>query len=328
MSSQYSGSLLVKKKAELQDIANALGIADGGTREDLQQRIKRHLDDHSADLEGDPVFSGLYARKRQRSLQPPGVIQPSRFRSSEPRFSAITEERGFSPVMDDLRDVSVMLPHAPLSPAPPSPSLLRRVSMSPSSLPPLPPSPAKSIIADIMAQPEVQAVVEMERDAMGSFTQVLSAARTFLSNGRNIFVMSALLDFLSIMFAIHGNSYYPVPPITAQVEPALQATVWVTVHWAIPSVLLPVIIGYLISFSAPIFRPGFDVLSGSIVRVAANVAYPFPSMIFMARKDEIQSLDVLGVKWRVVSAGVTLAFAFAEAINRTSTRELIRPGSP
>ncbi|THH03150.1 hypothetical protein EW145_g6488 [Phellinidium pouzarii] len=323
MSLSYSGSLQIKKKAELQEISQALGISDAGTREELQQRIKKHLDDYSTDLEGDPAFSGLYARKRQRSLQPQGLPQPSRFRSSEPsRFSAIPEERGFSPGADDLYDVSMMLPRAPLSPAAPSSLPLRNASLSPSSLPPLPPSPAKSIIADDISQPEVQATVKMEWNV----TQALFTARVVLSSGRNIFIISALLDFISIIFTIHGNSYYPVPSITNEVEPVLQATAWVTVHWAIPSLVLPAIFGYFISFSTPAFQLKFDVLTASIVRVAANVAYPFPSMVFIALSDEIQSLDVLGVKWRLVSATVTLAFAFAEAIGRSSIKSSNRAG--
>ncbi|KAH8108357.1 hypothetical protein DFH11DRAFT_1516986, partial [Phellopilus nigrolimitatus] len=313
----YSGSLQIKKKAELQEIAQALAISDAGTREDLQLRIKKHLDDNSTDLEGDPAFSGLFSRKRQRSLQPQGFFQPSRSRSSElSKFVVIPEKRENTPGVDDLHDVSMMLPRAPLSPEPPSPSPQRISSQAtPSSLPPLPSSPARSIIADALAQPEVQAVVALERNAVGSLVQALSAQRAFLSSARNIFIMTALLDFVSIVFSIHKYEHFPIPPITVQAEPAIRTTLYATSAWAIPSVLLPIVVGYLVSFSAPATLT-FDALSASIARVAGNVAYSFPMMVVAERSNEVQSFDVLGIKWRVLSASITLAFAFAEAIGK------------
>lgn len=199
----YAGSLQAKKKAELQEIAQALKISDGGTREDLQQRIKKHLDENTRDLEDDPTFSGLFtSRRRQKSVQPqqapPSAVQlPNQTQrlqsfkpsSSRPSMGGIKEQRESTPMGNDLRDVSMMLPRAPLSPESPSPSphstpTGHRVTDdnavdfgTPSSLPPLPPSPSKSIIADAMAQPEVQAVVEMERSVIRGSAQILSQTR-------------------------------------------------------------------------------------------------------------------------------------------------------
>ena len=62
----FSGALQPKKKAELQEIATALQISDQGTREDLQNRIKGHLDKHQTKLEEEPAFAGLFGRVKRR----------------------------------------------------------------------------------------------------------------------------------------------------------------------------------------------------------------------------------------------------------------------
>lgn len=63
----FSGALPSKKKAELQEIATALQISDQGTKDDLQTRIKDHLDKHQTKLEEEPAFAGLFGRvKRKR----------------------------------------------------------------------------------------------------------------------------------------------------------------------------------------------------------------------------------------------------------------------
>ena len=60
----FSGVLHPKKKAELREIASALHISDGGTREELQQRIRKHLNDNQVALEDNPAFAGLFRRKK------------------------------------------------------------------------------------------------------------------------------------------------------------------------------------------------------------------------------------------------------------------------
>jgi len=173
-----------------------------------------------------------------------------------------------------------------------------------------------------MAQPEVQAVVEMERSFVRSSLQIYSQTRAMLSNGRNIFIITALLDVLSIIVAINKDAPYPIPPITVQAAPALHAMSMAVSSWAGPTILLPTIIGFLVSFTSS--EPSsFDPLSASIIRVAANVAYDFPYLRLsgeqgLAQGDEMKSLDVLGFQWRVLTSSLTLAFAFAEAIAKAS----------
>lgn len=178
-SAVFSGNVTTKKKAELQEIAQALGIPDVGMREEIQQRVKKHLEDNATDLQDDPAFTGLYTRNmRQRSLQPQSSFAnaPSQKPSSTRGSLGAIRERDTTPV-EDIHDVSMMLPREPLSPGSPFPSPKKLKLTSPSNLP-LPPSPAKSILEDAMAQPEVQAVVEMERSFVRSSLQIYAQTRT------------------------------------------------------------------------------------------------------------------------------------------------------
>ena len=77
--------------------------------------------------------------------------------------------------------------------------------------------------------------------------------------------------------------------------------------------------GHVVSFSpahqsAPAGTPliaTFDPLTASIIRLAAQVGYPYP---YLERGQPDQGLDVLGFRWRVLISSVGLAFSFAEAI--------------
>lgn len=100
------------------------------------------------------------------------------------------------------------------------------------------------------------------------------------------------------------------------------AAFWtVILHWALPTLILPTLVGCMISFN-PEMTPRnsdsnnssvapLDPLTASIIRLAAQLAYPYSSI---ATKSDIVGLDVLGSNWRTLSASVGLAFAFAEAI--------------
>ena len=140
----YSGTLQSKKKAELKEIASALHISESGTREDLQQRIRKHLDDNQTSLEHNLVFSGLF--KRKKGLQPLSngsvplhlLLSSSSFLHRHSAASPASESaeeilekklaspssirstrRNLAPVetpAPDAREVSMMLKSAPISP--------------------------------------------------------------------------------------------------------------------------------------------------------------------------------------------------------------------
>ena len=74
--SSFSGALRPKKKYGLQSLASALGLNDQGTKDEIQTRIKKHLDENQADLEEDSRFAGLYGSRRRRGSKPPSDIAP------------------------------------------------------------------------------------------------------------------------------------------------------------------------------------------------------------------------------------------------------------
>jgi len=96
----------------------------------------------------------------------------------------------------------------------------------------------------------------------------------------------------------------------------------VLLHWAIPTLIAPAFIGCIISFNPANAPPKhnatetpiapFDPLTASIIRLAAQVAYPYTAI---AARADVAGLDVLGYNWRILSASVGLAFSFAEAIS-------------
>jgi hypothetical protein len=62
----------------------------------------------------------------------------------------------------------------------------------------------------------------------------------------------------------------------------------------------------------------FDPLTASIIRLAAQIAYPYTRL----DQTTVKGIDVLGPGVRVLNAGVGVAFAFAEAIAGAPERYL------
>ncbi|KAJ6485947.1 hypothetical protein C8R45DRAFT_870410 [Mycena sanguinolenta] len=319
----FSGTLPSKKKSELQSIATALDIDSNGTKDELQTRIKKYLDNNQAELEDDPTFAGLFGR-RKRS------VQPSASRVESPRKVVVLNPvRESTPV--DNRDVSAYLKSNPFSPG------------TPSSLPPLPESADhsmevvhadRSIIDHLpLSRPDVSLVVqrfkESEENARRSANEGLITFRNFLSNSRNIWSLSAVFELAFILYTIIPWQTYnlnigsttfalPYPPTYTFNYPGFVPTL---THWFIPTLLLPALVGTVISFSPAIPTPSpsraipFDPLTASIIRLALQFAYnPATAPTPGPGVGPVYSQDPLGVNLRVLNASVGLAFAFAEAI--------------
>ncbi|KAF9471930.1 hypothetical protein BDN70DRAFT_887571 [Pholiota conissans] len=349
----YSGALPPKKKSELQEIASALRLSDQGTKDELQARIKKHLDANQDALEDDPAFAGLFGRRR-RSVQPqsaPAVASSGRFalsatsdpfekpKSSSSRRALDAIKEDTATPSKDLRDVSMFLKNPLISPAESTPVQSPRQSLidptTPSSLPPLPPSapasPTKIIVDHLPNVADVRAAVESkQQQVLQNGNELLVALRAFLSNSRNIwsvtsvfelfYILSVTIPWKGLQVPVGSGFTVPYPPLSVFQSGAF----WqVLLQWAIPSMILPTFVGCLISFSpalpstpAPTPAPAapvapLDPLTAAIVRLAAQTAYPYTNI---GARVGVVNLDVLGSQWRVLSASVGLAFAFAEAI--------------
>ncbi|KAJ3796481.1 hypothetical protein GGU11DRAFT_809753 [Lentinula aff. detonsa] len=227
----------------------------------------------------------------------------------------------------------------------------------------------------------------------------LYLTRSFLSNARTIWTVSVLAQFLYIYVSVVPWQFLHIPfsatstpalsdtpPPTVVPQPALSQSwnfisitipypplgtfeshiFWtIVLHWFIPTVLIPVVAGVLISFRPPPLKPStrailsesreisrhvrggdeeveveeettqnhsavaqlsalLDPLTASIVQLAAQIAYTFPSIhgpfsLSFHISPLITSIDVLGFKWRVLLASIGVAFSFAEALTGSLT---------
>ncbi|KAG2152777.1 hypothetical protein DEU56DRAFT_727596 [Suillus clintonianus] len=346
----FSGTIPSKKKADLQAIAVALQISDAGTREDLQGRIKRHLEQHQSKFEDDPVFSGLYGKKK-KSVQPP----LGRFVPGSPDKSEVTHESpqltrsarrivAVDPrettAVDDMHNVSVMLRNLPISPevdsplppsAKPSPQKEQR---KPDSVRPVASIPKTRPVSKPVAVVVRDSLASLQISVQTHTRTTLLTTRAVLSDSTNILFLTALLELLYVLYMVvpwqivkvsfplapslsgSRSQFYlaiPYPPARTFLQPSFWTVLF---HWSIPTILVPLIFGLLVSFhpanstSARIPQVlALDPLSASIARLAAHVVYPFHTL-----EASLQGVDVIGQRWRLLTASVVVAFAFADAI--------------
>ncbi|KAJ3901900.1 hypothetical protein F5879DRAFT_1011183 [Lentinula edodes] len=244
-------------------------------------------------------------------------------------------------------------------------------------------------------------VVKRKQEAVAQSThKTLYNARTLLSNSHTIWSISVLVQLLYISVSIIPWRFLHIPfsatsiPASLDIPPStvipqstspqwnfISITIpypplatfessmfWIILlHWFIPTVLIPVVAGILISFrplsstpprvilseSREVSRtvrieeekaettnvdseqtrlaPPFDPLTASIVQLAAQVAYTFPAVhrpfsLSSNSSPLIKSVDILGFKWRVLSASVVVALSFAEALGIAGSFESSHTG--
>ncbi|KDQ54484.1 hypothetical protein JAAARDRAFT_135495 [Jaapia argillacea MUCL 33604] len=375
----FTGGVMSKRKADLQIIAKALDLDETGNRDDLQSRIKRHLEENQGILEDDPRFSGLYT-KRRKSVQPP----PRHVLSSD------------SPPM--IASSSRIATDAPnVSSGPPSPTLTTSPTRTAQTISPAPPPNSRaaytsypasrmgdaSFISRILPfsapSKSLNQVIPQDDAFLRSGADTLLQIRMFLSNAQRLWSLTAVFELLYILFAIvpwqivrRSLQYSPVtspgikimyPPVTILKDPDFWRVLF---HWSLTALLIPSLFGVLISFrpkthptpsppppplsvptplerfgskrfgdptsphqpspdpvslhlpsrttTKPVSHPPslpFDPLTASIIRLACQFGYPYPALGSHLHNGTI---DVLGLKWRVLSASLGVAFAFAEAI--------------
>ncbi|KAF9219329.1 hypothetical protein BS17DRAFT_789506 [Gyrodon lividus] len=346
----YSGGLQPKKKAELQEIAQALHLSNTGTKEDIQNRIKKHLDQNQSLLEGNPVFSGLFG-KRKRSVQPHFIhVRPVPSPASESTDEIIVDNssspttsrstrRGLAlgpthevtPV-PEAREVSMMLKNAPISPLEEEATTLVTENLAPHKEPSgTITSTPKSILRNVnVPKPSLELATTFQTLKVAAKQRArayLLASRSTLSNSVNIWLITALFELLYIFYVVipwksiqfsssrPGNLYLSIryPPLTTFQSCAFWS---VLAHWSIPALVIPAVLGSIVSFHpanatsarVPRMLP-LDPLTASIIRLAAQYAYPYESL-----NATLQGLDVIGPRWRILNASVGVALAFAEAI--------------
>ncbi|KAL4063981.1 hypothetical protein V8B97DRAFT_1989806 [Scleroderma yunnanense] len=348
----FSGSLQPKKKAELLEIALALQISDRGTKEEVQARIKKHLDDNPH-LGDNPAFAGLFGR-RKRSVQPQlpssrsapssasespadAVVfkkpeSPVHTRSTR-RFTALDTVREGMPV-PEAREVSMMLKNPPLSPEEPtSPPVIAIQTPARESTGALATSTPRSILKTI-PRPSIQlsttSFKRIQTDTKQTANRALLASRLVLSNSINIWLISVLLELIYILHTVIPWKSIEVLPLLNPVAGSLDVSVYypplatftsptfwtIIFHWALPSVIVPAISGSLVSFhpaNSPSARNPRASFFDPLTASVIRVAIQY-IYPYETLKLTTECIDILGPKWRLVDASVAAALAFAETI--------------
>ncbi|KAG6335060.1 hypothetical protein ID866_4038 [Astraeus odoratus] len=224
----------------------------------------------------------------------------------------------------------MMLKNPPLSPEEPSSLVVNAQTPAREGEARAITSTPKSILRNIpksSVELATSSFKKLRTDTEQTANQLLFTSRLILSNSINIWLISVLVELVYILrvsvpwkrvdllpLQSHGVSLsiHYAPLATFQ-----SPTFWtILVHWAIPSVIIPVISGSLVSFhpaNSPAARMRrarfFDPLTASVMRVAAQYAYPYEAL-----KLSTECVDVLGPHWRLLIASVAAALTFAEAI--------------
>lgn len=122
--SQFSGSLANKRKADLQEIANALHLGDiEGTMIELRERIQSKLDQEAQNLRNSDMFKGLYSGRRTKWVSFCGTTGLT-FRTSDESDTPVSSEK--TPARRRINKAVDRLAEAANIPLPDSPLLVER----------------------------------------------------------------------------------------------------------------------------------------------------------------------------------------------------------
>nr|XP_031861908.1 uncharacterized protein CI109_002738 [Kwoniella shandongensis]KAA5528980.1 hypothetical protein CI109_002738 [Kwoniella shandongensis] len=121
--STYTGSLLTKRKNDLVEIAQALGLPDTDARiADLVRNIQSHLEANETELIQSPRFKGLY-KKRSSGTHPPDSDSESPSASNDVKnvvtagikSSRKSMNKAFDKVQSVVDAANIPLPESPVS---------------------------------------------------------------------------------------------------------------------------------------------------------------------------------------------------------------------
>ncbi|KAF9074539.1 hypothetical protein BDP27DRAFT_1317278, partial [Rhodocollybia butyracea] len=325
-----------EKKNELQSLATALGLKTEGTKEELHARLRNHLDKHQAELEEEPQFAGLFGRRKRKESVPP-LSKRSTVDSERPlgRFAFLKNPR---------------------SPLDESPRRRTRSSLAIAESP----SISSKHIPTPRFDGLLQVAKQKQEIAIQNVNKVLFSTRTLLSDSRTIgfyisFCLSSLWQYLHIPFT-STPAASEIPPSTV-IPPSgsshLRNFLSVTIPYpplaTFESRMFWTILMHCFKPAPPTSREisrivrgereqndeeeeeeitqvqteksklsiPFDPLTASIIQLAgADCVFHSPT------SPTIKSVDVLGFRWRVLSASVGLAFFLCRSYHG---RTIVRP---
>ncbi|KDQ17114.1 hypothetical protein BOTBODRAFT_172699 [Botryobasidium botryosum FD-172 SS1] len=172
------------------------------------------------------------------------------------------------------------------------------------------PAVAETIAA---AVEPVIAAAEMQRsELVTDGERTLAKTRQFLSNSFNIATLTVLVELFYLIYSVVPWEHYTLQtpvrsaPFLIPYHPlvALNNTLITLFWWAIPTLIVPHLVGTLVVFS-PAQGRDIDPLSVGIARIACACAGRWG----------VQDI-YLEQKWRILGAAVSVAFALAEAVSK------------
>ncbi|KIJ25720.1 hypothetical protein M422DRAFT_38512 [Sphaerobolus stellatus SS14] len=298
-----------------EDAASVVSIEDTSTEERIRAAPRR---------------GGRHAAQREREHEHEQE-QEQEEDSAAAAYSTPPHNDSIVKVIQDLEPANIPLPVTPI------PSAVR--------------SAASAIGRD--ATVLIQRVKEQERSLTLEGRRMVQKTQAFLSDASNIYTMTLLFEMTIMLWAVvpttsitfGGKPAVPPPPpgATPAAPPSpgltlhypsphffLTSTLWVLLgKWLVPTCVIPMFFGALISFNNLASIPSVSAASSpdtyrpSPARDLDPVTIGIMRVAFTAASNWGVADDVLPWHWRLISASVSAAFAFAEAIGERKRAALV-----